>query len=71
MSLQKSSYKTHIGFYPVTSGVAEAFGEELAPYKRGKGTLQFRLGQSVPTDLICRIVEFRVKENKGEASSQV
>ena len=57
-----AGYEKHIGFYPVPSGV-EAFKEELKPYKRGKGSVQFPLGQPLPTDLIRRIVEFRVAEN--------
>jgi uncharacterized protein YdhG (YjbR/CyaY superfamily) len=62
-----AGYKNHIGFYPTGSGV-EAFEEELKPYKSGKGSVQFPLGQPLPTDLIRRIVEFRVEENAGKAS---
>jgi uncharacterized protein YdhG (YjbR/CyaY superfamily) len=61
-----AGYKTHVGFYPVPSGL-EAFKEDLMPYKQGKGSVQFPLGQPLPTDLIRRIVEFRVKENAGKA----
>ena len=35
-----AGYEKHIGFYPVPSGI-EAFAEELKPYKRGKGSVQF------------------------------
>jgi uncharacterized protein YdhG (YjbR/CyaY superfamily) len=62
-----AGYEKHIGFYPVPSGM-EAFEEELKPYKRGKGSVQFPLGQPMPADLIRRIVEFRVKESTGKAS---
>jgi len=62
-----AGYKTHIGFYPVPSGL-EAFKEDLTPYKQGKGSVQFPLGQPLPTDLIRRIVEFRVAENIGKAA---
>jgi len=62
-----AGYEKHIGFYPTGSGV-EAFKEELQPYKRGKGSVQFPLGQPLPTDLIRRIVELRVEENTGKAS---
>jgi uncharacterized protein YdhG (YjbR/CyaY superfamily) len=54
-----AGYERHVGLYPTGSGV-EAFEEELKPYKRGKGSVQFPLGQPLPTDLIRRIVEFRV-----------
>lgn len=62
-----AGFKNHIGFYPTASGV-EAFKEELKPYKSAKGSVQFPLGQPLPTDLIRRIVEFRVKESTGRAS---
>jgi len=62
-----AGYARHVGFYPIPSGL-EAFKEDLAPYKRGKGSVQFPLGQSLPRDLIRRIVEFRVAENIGKAS---
>jgi uncharacterized protein YdhG (YjbR/CyaY superfamily) len=62
-----AGYKNHIGFYPVPSAL-EAFKEDLKPYKSGKGSAQFALGQPLPTDLIRRIVEFRVQETTGKAS---
>ncbi len=62
-----AGFKNHIGFYPTASGV-EAFKEELKPYKGGKGSVQFPLGQPLPTDLISRIVEFRIEEITGRAS---
>ena len=61
-----AGYEKHIGFYPVPSGI-EAFKEELKPYKSGKGSAQFPLGQPMPMDLIRRIVEFRVEENMRKA----
>jgi uncharacterized protein YdhG (YjbR/CyaY superfamily) len=61
-----AGYAHHIGFYPIPTGM-EAFKEELKPYKQGKGSAQFPLGQPLPTDLIRRIVEFRVAENLGRA----
>ena len=62
-----AAFAKHIGFYPTGSGV-EAFKEEIRPYRSGKGSVQFPLGQPLPTDLIRRIVEFKVEENTGKAS---
>jgi uncharacterized protein YdhG (YjbR/CyaY superfamily) len=56
-----AGYAGHVGFYPVPSAMA-AFAEELAPYKRGKGSAGFPLGRPLPADLIRRIVEYRVGE---------
>jgi uncharacterized protein YdhG (YjbR/CyaY superfamily) len=62
-----AGYEHHVGFYPTGRGV-EAFAEELAPYKSGKGSVQFPLGQPLPADLIRRIVEFRVQQNTRRPS---
>jgi len=63
-----AGYARHIGFYPIPSGM-EAFKEELKPFKQGKGSAQFPLDQPLPTDLIRRIVEFRVRENTSDRST--
>ena len=60
-----AGYEKHIGFYPGAGGI-EAFREELKPYKSAKGSVQLPLGQPLPTDLIRRMVEFRVAENTGK-----
>jgi uncharacterized protein YdhG (YjbR/CyaY superfamily) len=56
-----AGYAKHVGLYPTPSGLV-AFEEELKPYRSGKGSAQFPLGEPLPTDLIRRIVEFRVEE---------
>lgn len=62
-----AGFAKHVGFYPIPSGM-EAFKEELAPYKQGKGSVQFPLKQPLPVDLIRRIAEFRVAENLRKTS---
>ena len=58
-----AAYKNHIGFYATPTGNSE-FKEELSIYKQGKGSVQLPLTQSLPLDLISRIVAFRVKKNQ-------
>lgn len=62
-----AGFRKHIGFYPVPSAI-DAFKGELESYKGGKGSAQFPLDRPLPTDLIRRIVEFRVAEITGKAS---
>jgi uncharacterized protein YdhG (YjbR/CyaY superfamily) len=64
-----AAFKSHIGFYPVPSGI-EAFQEELSAYKQGKGSVQFPLDQPIPYGLISRIVKFRVKENLAKPGAK-
>lgn len=64
-----AAFKSHIGFYPVPSGI-EQFKEELAVFKQGKGSVQFPLDKPMPYDLIRRIVLFRVEENLANAAAK-
>lgn len=57
-----AAYKNHIGFYATPTGHKE-FEKELAPYKQGKGSVQFPLNQPLPFALITKIVKFRAQEN--------
>ncbi|MBE2224224.1 MAG: DUF1801 domain-containing protein [Anaerolineae bacterium] len=63
------AFKSHIGFYPVPSGI-EAFAEELAPYRAGKGSIQFPFDKPIPYDLITKVVKFRVEENLRKAEAK-
>jgi uncharacterized protein YdhG (YjbR/CyaY superfamily) len=64
-----AAFKNHIGFYPAPTGT-EAFREDLAPYKTGKGSIQFQLDEPIPYDLIKKIVQFRVEENLRKAKTK-
>ncbi len=58
-----AGYKKHIGLYPAPSG-NKTFEKDFAAYKTsGKGTIQFPLGQSLPTSLIKKIIKYRLSEN--------
>ncbi|KAA3633438.1 MAG: hypothetical protein DWQ02_13110 [Bacteroidetes bacterium] len=61
MLVYYAAYERHIGFYPTASGIS-AFEKELSGYKQGKGSVQFKLDEEIPYDLVQRIVEFRVEE---------
>lgn len=57
------AHKNHIGIYPGESPIIE-FKNELSKYKTSKGAIQIPLDEPIPAELIKKIVEFRVKENK-------
>lgn len=63
-----AAFKDHIGFYP-TGGGMEAFKDELAPYKSGKATARFPIGQPLPAGLIRRVVDYRVAQTTRGGSS--
>lgn len=60
-----AGFKNHVSLYPVTADLTAALGEEVEPYKKGKGTVQFPLGQPLPSGLIRRIVELRIEERRA------
>lgn len=49
-----SGWADHVGLYPVPR--EPEWAEELAPYRRGRGTLWFPLDRELPADLIRRVV---------------
>ena len=40
---------------------------ELKIYKTGKGSIQFLFNQPMPLELITKIVNFRIAENKAKS----
>lgn len=64
-----AAYKNHIGFYPGAGGI-KAFQHELSAYKSAKGSVQFQLSQPLPTDLIARIVRFRLGQELEKAAAK-
>lgn len=56
------AYKSHYSLFPASEAVRKELGDQLGPFFSGKGTIRFPAGQPIPTDLVRRVVELRVKE---------
>lgn len=54
-----AGYPGHIGFYATPTG-HEQFKQEFAPYKQGKGSVQFPHDQPLPLELVGSVVKFRL-----------
>jgi uncharacterized protein YdhG (YjbR/CyaY superfamily) len=61
MLVYYAAAKSHLGFYPTSSGVIN-FKEELASYVTSKGAIQFPYGEDLPEQLIVAIAQFRALE---------
>ena len=61
--------KSHLGFYPTSSGVTN-FKEELASYVTSKGAIQFSYGEDLPEQLIVVIAQFRAQEAVARAAAK-
>lgn len=59
-------FQHHVGFYATPNG-QEAFSEDFAKYKQGKGSVQFPNDQPLPLDFIKRVIIYR----KNNTSSGV
>lgn len=60
-----SAYKSHISLSsPWSAALLTAFKTDLAKYNVSKSAIQFPNDEPLPTALIKKIVQFRVKENK-------
>ena len=56
-----AGWSQHVSFYPVPTG-NELLQKDLEPYLSGKGTARFPLDKPLPSELIRRLVDFRVGE---------
>jgi uncharacterized protein YdhG (YjbR/CyaY superfamily) len=56
-----SAHKEHINFMPTGPSLAP-FMKELSEYTTGKDTIQFPYDQPIPSKLIQKIAEYRVKD---------
>lgn len=57
-----AAHKNHIGFYPTALPI-KVFADELTAYKCSKGAIQFPIDKPLPSDLIAKMVKFKVEGN--------
>ncbi len=69
MLVYYAATKSHLGFYPTSSGVIN-FKEELAGYVTSKGAIQFPYGEDLPEQLIIAIAQFRAQEAVARATAK-
>jgi uncharacterized protein YdhG (YjbR/CyaY superfamily) len=60
--------KKHCSFYVMSPAVMEAHRDELEAYATSKGTIRFEAGRPLPTELVTRLVEARLRENAEAAA---
>ncbi len=60
-----AAHKTHVGMYPIIGREKDLYAKELKPYMAAKATLQFRIGQPVPIELVKKVVKARAKANEA------
>jgi uncharacterized protein YdhG (YjbR/CyaY superfamily) len=63
-----AAFKDHYSVFPASEAVVEGLGDEIEPYLAGKGTIRFDHNDSLPVDLVKRIVQIRLRENAALGS---
>jgi uncharacterized protein YdhG (YjbR/CyaY superfamily) len=58
-----AAYRRHYSLFPASDAVVETLGDEVRPYLAGRGTIRFPADRPIPTDLVRRIVEVRLREH--------
>ena len=55
--------KNHCSFFVQSPAVLEGFAPDLGGYSKTKGTIHFKPGETLPGELVARIVAARLAEN--------
>ena len=63
-----SAHKNHFSFTSMSNSVFKKFEEELEGYNTSTGAIRFKPGESIPVDLITRIILERKAENEMRAA---
>jgi uncharacterized protein YdhG (YjbR/CyaY superfamily) len=58
-----AGWQRHTSLYPIPA-VSEAVELRLKPYRAGRGTLRFGLGEPLPTDLIESIIQLLADQRR-------
>jgi uncharacterized protein YdhG (YjbR/CyaY superfamily) len=64
------AFKNHLSLFPASKTVAEAFREELKPFKTTGTTIHFSAANPLPEALVQKIVKYRLAENKARTKNK-
>jgi uncharacterized protein YdhG (YjbR/CyaY superfamily) len=62
-----SPFRDHCSFFPMSAGLMDSLGEELAGWRTAKGTIQFTPDRPLPGPLVEKIVRGRMAEIDSKA----
>ena len=65
-----AGFARHDSFFPGSATLTDSLDGELAPWRAGRGTLQFPHGSAIPWELLERIVRLRVAEETERAATK-
>jgi uncharacterized protein YdhG (YjbR/CyaY superfamily) len=56
------AYKRHYSLFPASEAVMRTLSAEIEPFLAGRGTIRFPSDAPIPTDLVTKVAEIRVRE---------
>lgn len=62
-----AGWKQHVSLYPIPSGAPD-YEAAIAPYRKAKGTLQFKHAEPLPLEVIAMVVRARLNELSANPS---
>jgi len=57
-----ASFKSHCGYFPMSSSVLVAAGDAIGRYETSKGGLRFPIDEPLPVSLVRKLVRLRLAE---------
>ena len=57
-----AAFKNHLSYLPHSGAVLGTLGEDLAGYRTSKGSLQFPVDEPLPSGLVSKLVDARMRE---------
>ena len=57
-----AAFKNHMSLFPASDQMIEEIGEELAKFRKGKGTLRFTVAKPIPVTILKQLIKYRIKQ---------
>ncbi len=70
MLVAYAAWRNHISLYVMSLSVMDAFREELKSFDTEKSTIHFSFEQPLPSALVNKIVNARIKENEARSKGK-
>lgn len=61
--LHYAGFKDHISLFPRSNLIDERMGSQILSFCSGKATLEFKLDQPLPIDIVRQFVQLRLEEH--------
>jgi uncharacterized protein YdhG (YjbR/CyaY superfamily) len=62
-----AAFKDHCSLFPYSTGVMDAYKEELRSFETSKGTIRFLVDKPLPAGLVKKLVKARIEEIEGRS----